>query len=86
MTSIALALTLERALIRALIWATRLCDQLILEVLIVVSPAVNGFSGDADGFGDLGIGFPGDDVGDGEHLLVFQGLLLGFLLGDIFAI
>ena len=29
MTSIALVLTLERALIRALIWATRLRDQLI---------------------------------------------------------
>ena len=55
--------------------------QLILEVFVVVSPAVDGFSGDADGFGDLGIGFTGDDEGDSEQLLVFQGLLLGFVLG-----
>ena len=67
-------------------------DNSSLEVFgVVVSPAVNGFSGDAGGFGDLGIGLSGEDVGDGKHLLFLEhfferGFIACRLLGVLFGV
>ena len=48
--------------------------QFAYEVRVLISPAVDGFSGDADGFGDFGVGFTGEDVGGWRAVVGLSGL------------